>query len=116
MLAMRDTIAFDWMAESCASRMNPDSTIPSTATSTTKRCLCGAISAAAQSPSASPISMLRLRLRITPVSVTAVIAHPSDLSRRRPPDEQGEREGGDDVDRREPWRPNAQEPGLICER
>ena len=84
MLAIRATTGFDPTDEPCATRAKPDSPIPSAATNTTKRRFCLATSAATQSPSASPSTMFRLRLRITPVSATANIAHPSSLCRAGP--------------------------------
>ena len=84
MLAKRDTTAFEPTDELCASRPKPDSTKPTVATNTTKRCLCGAISAATHSPSARPRSMFLLRLRTTPVSATVAIAQPPSLCRAGP--------------------------------
>ena len=83
MLVIRDATAFDPTAElPMVTRLVKIST--SVATITTKRRLCGATRAATDSPSASPISMLRLRLSITPVSVTPLITQAASRWRRGP--------------------------------
>src|SRR5437764_782208 len=127
MLAIRATTGFDPTDEPCATRAKPDSPIPSAATNTTKRRFCLATSAATQSPSASPSTMFRLRLRITPVSATANIApetggqenrrHDAFAPPREPAQptphvvgqarERSERDPEQDLGRHEPERGNA---------
>ena len=57
--------------------------------------------------------MFRLRLRITPVSATAAMPHAEQPLPSRAPEDPGEGEGRDDVDRREPRWAHSQEPRLF---
>ena len=114
MLAIRETIAFDPTAVPSVASTAAHSSIASPGR---HHCRHGAVGLAARAatrdPSTSPISMLRLRLRITPAMATAASHHPTARPRAGPQSDAGQGEGGDDVDGGQSRRPDAQEAGRV---